>query len=262
MDQIEKRLNMSVATDLSYQKELLPVDAIQIHKNSQGTADLQVIVTASNNKDYAVKTISDGNGFIPASELFCYELARLLDIPTPNYDLVTMRDGTLAFGSVWEGGVHHIDDQNRLIAILTGVTPVRDLKLFLSRVYAYDLFINNLDRHLNNYLFRESYKSLIGLAFDYSRAWYEVGAYGYESMDDKKCKTQLCHQLINECGNYEREAAVKLLDRILNIEHTAIERILKMIPDDWLEDNVKKEIITWWGSQNMADRISKLKGGV
>ena len=101
MDEATKELSMA-GQELctSYQKELLPIDAIQIHKNDQGSADLNVIVTASNNKDYAVKLISDGNGYVPTTELFCYELATILDIPTPTYDLIRMRDGSLAFGSL------------------------------------------------------------------------------------------------------------------------------------------------------------------
>ena len=85
MDEATKELSMAgQGLCTSYQKELLPIDAIQIHKNDQGSADLSVIVTASNNKDYAVKLISDGNGYVPTTELFCYELAlSLIHISEP-----------------------------------------------------------------------------------------------------------------------------------------------------------------------------------
>ena len=262
MDSVKNSLTMAKKHNVAYQKELLPIDAYQIHKNTQGTADLQVIVTASNNKDYAVKMVTDGNGYIPATELFCYELARLVDVPTPSYDLITMRDGTLAFGSVWEGGVHHISEANQIMDILTGKIAVRDLNLFLSRVYAFDLFINNLDRHFGNYLFRQSYNSLIGLAFDYSRAWYEVGAYQYESLEDKKSKTQMCHSVIEQYNKYDRNAALQTLTQISAIPDKKIEKLLQAIPDAWLSGNIKNEIVDWWGSQLMNDRINKIMGGI
>jgi len=262
MDNIKKSLVMAKKHNITYQKDLLPIGAVKIYKSTQGTADLQVIVTASNNKDYAVKTTTDGNGYIPATELFCYELARLIDVPTPSYDLITMRDGQLAFGSVWEGGVHHIEDANQAIDILTGKIPVRDLNQILSRVYAFDLFINNIDRHFGNYLFRQSYNSLIGLAFDYSRAWYEVSPYQFESLEDKKSNTQRWHSFIKDYKKYDRQTAILTLQSITSISNEKIEKLLQTIPDEWLSDKIKNEIADWWGSQSMSDRISKIMGGV
>jgi hypothetical protein len=262
MEKASKTLSMAKTYHVSYQTELLPIDALQIHCNNQGSADLQVIVTGSNNKDYAVKTIQDGRGFVPATELFCYELAKLINIPTPNYDLITMRDGSFAFGSTWEGGVSPIKDINQVIAILTGKTIIRDLNLFLSRVYAFDLFINNIDRHFGNYLFRESFNSMIGLAFDYSRAWYEVGAFSFDSLNDKETKTQQCHSFIKDYNKYDRLEASKTLDKILSIEAKSIEAILQKIPDDWLETQAKNEVAHWWASDSMELRISTLKRGI
>jgi hypothetical protein len=261
-EDVTKHLDMAQKYDVSYQKELLPIHAVQIHKNNLGSADLQVIVTGSNNKDYAVKMTSDGNGYVPAAELFCYELARLIDVPTPNYDIIIMRDSSLAFGSAWEGGVHHLKDINQIIAVLTGDIAVRDLEQFLSRVYAFDLFINNLDRHFGNYLFRQSYNSLIGLAFDYSRAWYEVGAYSYKSLEDKTSRTQQCHAFIKENGKYDRNAAKQTLNRIANLTEKDAEKLLQTIPDMWLSSDVKSEIVGWWASHLMGERITKLMGSI
>lgn len=262
MDEVTNVLTMNAKYSVEYQTELLPISAVHIHRNDQGSADLQVIVTGSNNKDYAVKQLSDGSGYIPATELFCYELARLIELPTPNYDLILMRDESLAFGSLWEGGVHKISDQNQVIDILTGKKPIRELSRFLSRVYAFDLFINNIDRHFGNYLFRESYNSMIGLAFDYSRAWYEVNAYGYESLEDESTKTRVCHNIIREFKKYDRKAAVETLDKISEIKKADIANLLSKIPDCWLSNEVKDEVVFWWESEHMADRLMKLKGGV
>ncbi len=263
MDEATKELSMA-GQELctSYQKELLPIDAIQIHKNDQGSADLNVIVTASNNKDYAVKLISDGNGYVPTTELFCYELATILDIPTPTYDLIRMRDGSLAFGSLWEGGVHHIRDFNQLSDILSGKLRVRDLSRFFSKVYAFDLFINNIDRHFGNYIFRQSYNSLIGLAFDFSRAWYEVGPYEYDSLKDKETNTQKCYQLIKDRKKYDKDVAIQTLNDIAKIDVEKIRKILQQIPEPWFQKEKKEEVLAWWQSSDKANRLTKLLGSV
>jgi len=262
METVKKHLTLVTKEDVSYQKELLPIEAVQIIKSTQGTADLKVIVIASNNKDYAVKTVDDGNGFVPATELFCYELANIIDVPTPNYDLIIMRDKSLAFGSVWEGGVHHLKNINDVNDILQGKVKVRDLNLFFSRVYAFDLFINNLDRHFGNYLFRRSYSSLIGLAFDFSRAWYEVGAFDFNALKDKASKTQTCHEMIKENKLYNREIAIQTFDKIVSVSKDKIILLLKTIPDNWFIKEKKEEIINWWGSEEMLSRVNKLKGEV
>jgi len=262
MDSITKTLDMARSYDVSFQKDLFPLEAVQIHQSTQGSADLKVIVTATNNKDYAVKTVDDGNGYVPATELFCYELAKLIDVPTPSFDLITMRDGSLAFGSVWEGGVHNISNMNRLLDVLLGKIKVRDLNQFLSRVYAFDLFINNIDRHFGNYLFRQSYNSLIGLAFDYSRAWYEVDAYQYDSLEDKSSNTQRCNVFIREHKKYDRNTATQTLKRISEIEKNKIELVLRSIPDEWLPKEIKNNVASWWGSELMQERILKIMGGL
>ena len=261
-DSSTKTLDMAKTHDIAFQKDLFPIEALQIHKSTQGSADLQIIVTATNNKDYAVKTTQDGKGYVPATELFCYELAKLIDIPTPNFDLITMRDGSLAFGSMWEGGVHHISNANLIIDILSGKKKVRDLNQFLSRVYAFDLFINNIDRHFGNYLFRQSYNSLIGLAFDYSRAWYEVDAYQYNSLKDKSSNTQKSHNIISNYKKYDRNTASQTIKRISEIKTNKIELILRSIPDIWLSKEIKNDVANWWGSKLMQERILKIMGGL
>tara|TARA_R110001583_G_scaffold188684_1_gene351029 strand:+ start:7414 stop:8202 length:789 start_codon:yes stop_codon:yes gene_type:complete len=262
MQKSQIKLQMAKRNNVEYQSELLPIHATHIYRNDQGSADLQVIVTGSNNKDYAVKTIAEGSGYIPATELFCYELAKLIDIPTPSYDLITMRDESIAFGSVWEGGVHKIEDINQVVDILTGKVSVRDLDMFLSRVYGFDLFINNLDRHFGNYLFRQSYNSMIGLAFDYSRAWYEVDAFGFQSLCDKMTNTQICHQVVREHNKYDKAIAIKSLKSIEQVSSSAIERVLKKIPDEWLEKDVKTEVLDWWDGAKMKLRVSEIIRGL
>jgi hypothetical protein len=261
MSLLDNKKNTLSIGDVSYQRSLFPVEAVVVNKSSQNSADLKLIVTASNNKDYATKTVADGNGYVPASELFCYELAAILEVPTPEYSIIVMPDKSLAFGSVWEGGVHHIKSVNQISDILQGKVKVRELKRFFSQVYGLDLFINNIDRHFGNYLFRQSYQVLIGLAFDYSRAWYEVDAYKYSSLNDLKCNTQICHNVIKNNKLYDKRYVEEIFDRLLSVSSEQIVCILKIIPDEWLDKVKKADVASWWDSDDMKDRIRKLKIG-
>lgn len=246
-----------------YQQRLFPLDAQDVFKNDQGSADLKLIVTAVNNKDYAVKTTADGNGYVPLTELFCYEVARELTIATPNYAIIKFRDNSIGFGSEWEGGAQELKALPMIFEILKGNIPVRGLKSFLSKVYALDLFINNIDRHFGNYIFRDSYTSKIGLAYDFSRAWYAIEKNGYqclESRDDNK--TLLCHTIIRKTEFFDVTTAINTLDEIGRIPSKTINRILSGIPNEWLPQEISMELLQWWGSSEMYSRINKLKSAI
>ncbi|NMZ68852.1 hypothetical protein SAMN05216370_0883 [Pseudomonas peli] len=243
------------------QKRLFPVDILTEYPNNQGSADLQLIINGRDGRDYAVKKPSDGNGKIPASEFFCYELAYRVTIPTPNWAYINLTDGDLGFGSAWEGGVKSFSPA-LVLQILHNKIKVSNLKVFLSRLYAFDLFVNNVDRHWGNYIWREGYdQNLIALAFDFSRACFEVGHTGYDALRPG-CNTQESFKLINLTLNYDRSEALRCLDIIASITASEIEDMISEIPTTWMTDKDKTSYIDWWGSQARLDRIVMIKGNI
>lgn len=251
-----------IPLEASFQKTLLPVEVITTHSSNLGTADLRVIVEGRDGKHYAVKTLSDGNGRVPASELFCYELAYRVVIPTPPYSLIAMPGGDLAFGSTWEGGVINGNSKINYPAfidgILNGTIQVNNLKRFFSRLYAFDLFVNNVDRHWGNYLWRTSYgDSVIAMAFDFSRACFEVGHEGFEATAQAS-KTQIIFSLLNVTQNYVRTEAVACLEQIKAIGTEEISAILDNFPQSWMPAPAKKKYLEWWDSSARHDRIDRL----
>ena len=248
--------------ETSFQKTLLPVEVITTHSSNLGTADLKTIVEGRDGKHYAVKTLNDGNGRVPASELFCYELAYRVVIPTPPYSLISMPTGDLAFGSAWEGGVingnSQIDYPSFISGVLNGTIQVNNLKRFFSRLYAFDLFVNNVDRHWGNYLWRTSYgDSIIALAFDFSRASFEIGHAGFEATV-ASTKTQIIFSMLNVTKNYVRDEAVACLEMIRKIGTDEISAILENFPSAWMSKSDKQKYIEWWGSAARQDRIDTL----
>lgn len=254
----EKRLPV----EARYQKTLIPVDAITTFKSNLGTADLKTIVEGRDGKHYAVKTTGDGGGKVPASELFCYELAYRVVIPTPSYSLINMPTGELAFGSAWEGGVvngdKRIDYPTFIHNVLSGNVKVTNLQSFFSRLYAFDLFVNNVDRHWGNYLWRTSFgDSLIALAFDFSRACFEVGHVGFEATHPST-KTQIIFSMLNVSKNYIRAEAVACLESIRAISSEEVSMIFENFPSTWMSKQDRRSYIDWWSSQSRHDRIDSL----
>lgn len=245
-----------------YQKRLFPVDILTEYPNNQGSADLQLIVNARDGKDYAVKKPTDGKGKVPASELMCYELAYRVTIPTPNYAFIKLSNGALGFGSLWEGGVIKVSHIHEVLEILKGKKKVNNLKTFLSRLYAFDIFVNNEDRHWGNYLWRQSFdNSLIALAFDFSRACFETGHTGFEALHPAS-NTQDSFMLINLTMNYDRTEAIACLDTLAAISTEEVEEILENMPADWMTKADRKSYTDWWSSKARIERINTIKGRI
>ncbi|RLB67910.1 MAG: hypothetical protein DRH03_10435 [Deltaproteobacteria bacterium] len=241
-----------------YQRSFYPVEITRTYNNDSGSVDMRAFGVGSDNRDYAIKQLTDGSGRIPATEMFCYELAQCFDIATPGYTIVKLRDGSLAFGSVIEGGVGQIKNLVEAIEIFKGRPPVRGLKEFFSKVYAFDLFINNIDRHLGNYLFRHSLRSTIAMAFDFGRAWYEIDAYGYQATNQDN-KTQAGHVIISQYNQYDLTIARQTLREIAALPKSRVEAILNSIPNDWFHDSFAADFLNWWGSEDMSKRIVQLR---
>lgn len=248
--------------ELQYQRQLFPIKINDFYPNDQGSADLTLIGSGDNGKDYAIKRIGDGNGMIPASELFCYELARQVGIATPAFDIVLLRADELAFGSVWEGGVYKLSALNMMADLLKKGSlddaEVKSLDKFFGKVYAFDLFINNVDRHFGNYIFRKSYNSYIALAFDYSRAWCAVDYKGLQVVG-KNCNTQQSINIIKQFKKFNRQQANDTLNELSRIGRSTIENILSEMPKEWMTKEQTSEIMEWWGSTEFKDRLLALE---
>lgn len=242
-----------------HQPTLFPIEIVETYPSDQQSADLQSIGKGRDGRHYAIKTTSDNNGFVPASEFFCYQLARLVSIPTPPFENLKLACGSIAFGSVWEGGVTSVSTTMDVLNILSGKTPVQDLPIFLSKVYAFDLFVNNEDRHFGNYIFRDSFKSKIVLAFDFSRAWKETNPFGFECLD-KRSNTTICNQYIRANKCYDKDVAKALLEEISKIPTESVESILDLMHDTWMSKEDKDIIVNWWDSTEFHLRIEKLMG--
>lgn len=248
------------AEALSIQKRLFPIEIETTFPSNQGSADLGVIGSGRDGRDYAIKTVKDGRGHVPASEAFAYELARRLLIPTPQYEFVILPGGELAFGSVWEGGVKRLVEQTQIMDILKGKLPINGLRRFLSRVYVFDVFINNVDRHFGNYLWRDSFnQNLIGLAFDFSRAWFEIDPYGFQALEPGQ-HTASSKLWISVTGNFDRDEALRCLADIEAIDAQGIDEILATIPAEWMSKQRKNEYRQWWGSVRWTQRIATIRG--
>lgn len=242
---------------LEKQERLFPIEIIELYPSDQASQDLQLIGRGRDGRDYAIKTTADGNGHIPISEFFCHELSNILAIPTPAYEIVTLNDSSLAFGSVWNGSSSSLTDNNEVISLLQNQVDAPHIFEGISRIYGLDLFVNNIDRHFGNYLFVQGYNRINILAFDFGRSWHEVNFKGTEVLSYNST-TLRCKNFLVQHGKYLSDHAIDTLNKIKQIDVSSILRVFQKIPGDWFEEGFEELFLDWWGSEDFINRIDTL----
>jgi hypothetical protein len=175
---------------------------------------------------------------LPHCEWFCSSLAQIAGIPQVGFNLVKHTDGTIWFGSSWRPG--RISDWWLLAA--QGAISFADLVDDLSRIYAFDLFVHNDDRHLNNYMVVSEGGGHRVYAYDYSRAWLYHGfpmpvplsIGGNNTIDNKEWMKANLGYVVNV------NAATQALDNIGGITSARIKDIVDVCPANWLTDAEKR----------------------
>lgn len=240
---------------------LFPVRAITCDPANLNTADCNWLCRCDDGCTYAIK---DGtkNPFVPHSEWFCTQLAERVSIAAPACKIVEMHDRTHVFGSRWEGGVLSKSDwigklQRNEIS-LTDIAPV------LSRIFAFDHFVYNDDRHAGNFIVRDQAGGYAVLAFDYSRSWlfhgFPLPALPFAQHQNTRQLQQQIRRLL--FAYIDSEKCTELLDRIRNINVSTIEDIIESHPESWLDPKNRDDILDWWGSTSFVDRISSIAKGI
>lgn len=233
-------------------------------------ADSELCCTAADNCDYRIKDRVSGEAHetTPHSEWFCTRLAGIVGIACPAFNVLEMPDGTLVFGSRWEGGIltRKPGDVNGhwYEKVKSGEIPLSSISDVLTNIYAFDHFVNNIDRCLENFLVREKRSGYAILAFDFSRAWIRFGM-PLPKTPLGDCNTVGAQRDLSRMwkANYIKpDAARKLLCKIAAIPAHEIENIINEHPNDWLTETQKKDILKWWGSSEMLERIKEISEGI
>jgi hypothetical protein len=246
---------------------LIPIKPIWCSPSNLGSADLKQICRCDDGSDYAIKETEidprDSSKYIwtAHNEYFCYRLAQTVGIASPSYHFIEMPNGSTAFGSRWEGGAnpHQWWDE-----VATGKIQKGDILPSLARIYAFDLFVHNVDRHAGNFLIRRQHFGDAVIAFDYSRSWSVYGIPPPDlPMQSLENTVLVQRQLSGLLGDYVTTASTKeILDKL---ELTSVETITSILHnqhDSWLTKPMRQLIIDWWASSARIARIDSIRAGI
>jgi hypothetical protein len=242
----------------AWQTNAFPVHLVQVDPANLGTADAAFFAQGANGLDYCVKTVAKTPA-APAAELICNSMAALCGIATAQFDIVKLLDGSLAFGSVWEGSAL---ERQQAIQVLMGKRPGRQVGPTLSRVYAFDLFVHNVDRHLGNYLCvggRTPGHSV--KVYDFSRA-FSANGWPLPSLPmPPAANTVSAFRQLNRFHAFDLPGANEVLTKIDSISFSSFKSIIDSIPSNWMSAELRKKVGRWWVDER-SGRVSNVIAGL
>lgn len=197
---------------------------------------------------------------MPHDEWFCSSLAAASGVPQVPFSVIRHTDGNLWFGSRWMNG--KTADWWNLAQ--QGSIDFATLADDLSRIYALDLFIHNVDRHANNFMVVPEGSGHRVYSFDYSRAWLHHGFPPPQIMTEVTLATLNVREWLKRTfGVYINvNVAMQILDNIDRMNTAAIERIISSHPKDWLTQQQEDDIVNWWGNGSASARVAAIKTGL
>ncbi|MGX9116414.1 HipA family kinase [Mesorhizobium sp. BHbsci] len=227
------------------------------------TADAWGRVEASDSHVYLVKTDERGGKAIRASEWVGTRLAEELNMPCPTPKVIRLSDGQLCFGSRIISGIADVARTSQILTSATvglGATPIPGLQGLLSALYTFDMFINNVDRHDENYLSVEDRGTRRFYAIDFGRSLF-----WHDRLDGFPAPTQLTRitfKKIVQRHGFDLAAANAMIDRLAGIGSEKISAAFSSMPDSWLEQAARLEFTNWWENGERQRRLDALRKGL
>jgi hypothetical protein len=233
-----------------------PVHIVQLDPANLGTVDADHVGLGENGLEYCIKTCAK-TPLAPAAEYICHALASACALATVDFDIVQLPDGSLAFGSIWDSSKHKTP-----LLILTGQSPGHLVQENLSQIYAFDLFVHNVDRHFNNYLCAGGRTVPYTVkVFDFSRA-FTATSWPLPSLPMlRTANTVMTYERIRHFLPFMLTEAQKLLDRISTLRYDTFKSIIDGVPASWLDASKKRDVLKWWAGPRTS-RINQIRKGL
>jgi hypothetical protein len=243
------------------QQEFFPRKVVTEYPKDRLTADYIGEADADDTSRYFMK--DDGNGsFARASEWFCYEFAERVGFSAPPKAILERKDGSTVFGS---RKIHGLASEisTQLYLQTSTILPhaaTSGLGTFLSRVYAYDMVLHNVDRHFGNFLRLSDDGSDMLYIFDFGRALF--WQWPWNGYPEDNALTRKCGRVLRTLHGFDFEAAVSQLELVGKVAKADAGVIIGSIPAPWLGDALRGDLFEFLSGDQMQTRICKLTEGL
>jgi len=229
---------------------------------TRATADIYKYVQADNKRYYYLKLDKEGR-YARANEWLCYRLANLVGVSTPRCDFIQTFNGDIAFGS--EGVVGAASEIDTFLYLQTHSMneigqPIAGLQERLSAIHTFDLFINNVDRHMRNFLVLGAGDERQLIAMDFARSlFWKWPLDGFPSPGEETGKTWI---ELRERHGFDLGAARLVLDRLSMIGEIQLAPIVSQMPSHWLPIELQEALLAYCREGRWKARVAALRRGL
>lgn len=244
---------------MNQQSSLFPILIKDIEPAGTRTQKLKHIGISETGVKYALKTLDD-DVVLPITEWFCYSLCRLTGIATPDFDIVKLPDGSLAFGSKWQPPTTYIIEPDEVdkTELLLRLANVQD---GFSQMMALDLFLPNHDRHFGNMMFDTHGNNVRLLAFDWSHVYCLANQFIPDTLANNGNTLKTLQALKQLSVHFKKhflddKKTLQFINRVKALHSSDIEKILVNTPEEWQKHIDISAIISWWNLQNISQRLT------
>ena len=204
---------------------------------------------------------SDRNGRpIRATEWLATKLANHLGISVADCAVLESNTGETFFGSrspISVASEHHLNHLLNSPAQNELGQPVPWLGQYLSQVWAFDLFVDNPDRNLRNFIFDQDGNTGRVRAIDFASA--RLIEFSVERFPVDSDITMRIGKFVRAKHGSHRNAAIEMVERIESIPQEVIQSILNEMPKGWLTEDQIGGIVEVWSNGDRSKRLSRLK---
>jgi len=218
-------------------------------------------IRADDGLSYIVKDEAKGVASVRASEYLWLSIAKLISLPAPVPEIFVNAQQRKLVGTRREQSA--VDASVHLQSLLSGRVVRGGIQL--SRIFAFDLFCGNWDRHPNNYLVLEDGGgSIVVFAIDFSHVTAHPGLAqpNLDPLASQFNATRAQFPAVIQPYGADRQAAIEVVDRLSSLPIEAVNGILGEVPVEWLSAPEKAQASAWWASRARMDRAADLKQGL
>jgi hypothetical protein len=191
--------------------------------------------------------------WLPIVEWLAQHLAARCGLLVPDCYVVQLatQPDKLMFGSKWEGGAEAF-----FHGILEKITNPSEL----SAIFAFDLLIHNVDRHLNNYLYLQLAGDTVVKAMDHSRCLWFSGWPLPSPPPENNSNTMRNAQHWKTVVQWDKTRADEVVLAWSTITKEDITAIFEKAPSVWTTQQQREDFQNWWGSSDWQNRTDEVVG--
>lgn len=246
------------------QAELYPLTLDAIVSDPVNGQHLYLVGECAGARFYC-KRDSDGRP-VRATEWICGSLASHLGLSVPDFaPVLNPESGEILFGSKGEWGTAPEFEAKTFLT-----TPqISDIAIssesswlgsYLSRVYAFDMFVGNPDRQFCNFLLVRGSGHRTLLVFDHASA--NLKNLTDDNFPIADTPTVSVGKMLRQLHGFDQDAAMEMLNNIGAVPAGKILSICEGLPEEWLSEKQKGKIVDGWSDGTIGDRLAALRSGL